>query len=94
MIIGGDSRSRGRGFESWHRILDGHFFTYLYCCKICNVWLKRPKINDKRGQVWPIFKTFLGTVLWLSCREVASDTRGLMFKTSRSPKFYIEHIFY
>ena len=56
MVIGGDSRSRGRGFESWHRILDGHFFSYLYCCKICNVWLKRPKIKDKRGTGWAIFE--------------------------------------
>ena len=30
------------------------FFTY-YCCKNCNVWLKRPKINQKRGRGWPIF---------------------------------------
>ena len=29
--MGGDSRSEGRGFESWRRILDGHdiFHTYL-----------------------------------------------------------------
>ena len=26
------SHSECRGFESWHRILDGHFFTY-FCCK-------------------------------------------------------------
>ena len=25
-VIGGDSSSRGRGFESQYRILDGHFF--------------------------------------------------------------------
>ena len=24
MVMGGDSRSEGRGFESRHRILDGH----------------------------------------------------------------------
>ena len=32
----GDSYSKGREFESQHRILDGHFFTFS-CCKICNV---------------------------------------------------------
>ena len=25
MVMGRDSRSKGRGFESRHRILDGHF---------------------------------------------------------------------
>ena len=25
VVMGGDSRSKGRGFESRHRILDGHF---------------------------------------------------------------------
>ena len=35
VVMGGDSLSEGRGFESQHRILDGHFFT-LICCKISN----------------------------------------------------------
>ena len=26
VVMGRDSRSEGRGFESRHRILDGHFF--------------------------------------------------------------------
>ena len=34
------------------RILDGHFHIYY---KNCNVCLKRPKINVKRGRGWPIF---------------------------------------
>ena len=33
VIMGGDSRSEGRGFESQCRILDGHYFT-LICSKI------------------------------------------------------------
>ena len=33
VVMGYDSYSKGRGFESWRRILDGHFFT-LTCCKI------------------------------------------------------------
>ena len=48
MVIGRDSRSVGCGFVSWHRILDGHFFTYI-CCKNCIVCLKRPKINKKEA---------------------------------------------
>ena len=32
LVMGGDSCSKGHGFESRHRILDGHVFTYI-CCK-------------------------------------------------------------
>ena len=56
MVMGRDSRSEGRGFESRHRILDGHFFTCI-CCKNCNdVCLKRPKINKKRPGLAHFFK--------------------------------------
>ena len=55
VVMGVDSCSEGRGFESRYCILHGHYFT-LICCKICDdVRLKRPKINDKRGRGWPIF---------------------------------------
>ena len=57
VVMGGDSWSEGRGFESWHRKLDGYFFTHI-CCLNCNFSSKRPKINDKRGRGWPIFKKF------------------------------------
>ena len=53
MVMGDDSCSKGRGFESRRRILDGHFFTFI-CCKNCNVCLKRPKINEKEAGVGPI----------------------------------------
>ena len=33
VVMVDNSCSEGHGFESWHRILDGHFFTYI-CCKI------------------------------------------------------------
>ena len=33
MVMGGDSRSEGHGFESQCHILVGHFFA-LICCKI------------------------------------------------------------
>ena len=55
MVMGRDSRSEGRGFESRHRILDGHFFTYI-CCKNFNVCLKRPKINEKEAGLAHFFK--------------------------------------
>ena len=55
MVMEGDSRSEGRGFKSWHCILDGHFFTYI-CCKNCNVCLKRPKRNEKEAGVGAFLK--------------------------------------
>ena len=57
VVMGRDSRSEGRGFESRHCILDGHFFTYI-CCKNCIVCLKKTENRRKRGRGWPIFKTF------------------------------------
>ena len=55
MVMGRDSRSKGRGFESQHRILDGHFFTYI-CCENCSVCLKRPKNKQKEAGVGPFLK--------------------------------------
>ena len=53
MVKGRDTRSKGCGFKSWHRLLDGHFSTYI-CCKNCNDdCLKRPKINEKEAGVGP-----------------------------------------
>ena len=47
MVMGRDSCSKGREFQSLHHILDGHFFTFI-CCKNCNVCLKRQKEMKKR----------------------------------------------
>ena len=47
VIMAGDSCCKGCGFESEHRTLDGHFFTFI-CCKKWNVCLKKTKINLKR----------------------------------------------
>ena len=35
VVMGGDSCSEGCGFESRHRILDGHFSHIGICCKFC-----------------------------------------------------------
>ena len=53
MEIGRDSRPKGRGFESWHRMLGGHFFTYLFVVKI--VMFEKTENKRKRG-VGPFFK--------------------------------------
>ena len=50
MVMGGDSRKRGHGFEFYHWILAGRTFFSYYIVKKCNVCLKRPKINHKRGR--------------------------------------------
>ena len=59
MVMGRDSRSKGREFEYLHCILDGHSLTYI-CCKNCNVCLKRPKINEKEAGVGPFKKNITG----------------------------------
>ena len=33
VVMGGGSCSKGHEFESRHRILDGHFFTYIFVVK-------------------------------------------------------------
>ena len=52
MLMGRDSRYEGRGFESLHRVLDGHF-SHIFVVKI--VCLKRPKINEKAAGISPFF---------------------------------------
>ena len=57
MVMGRDSHTKGHGFDSQHRILDGHF-SHLFCCKNCNyVCLKRSKINEKEAKVGPFLRT-------------------------------------
>ena len=55
MVMGDDSCSRGRGFESLHHILDRHFLT-LICCNNCIVCLKITKINKKEAGDGPFKK--------------------------------------
>ena len=46
--MGGDSSSNGRGFESKHHILDGHF-SHLFVVKIVTfVW--KDKNKQKKGR--------------------------------------------
>ena len=52
VVMGGDSHSEGRGFESQHRILDGHF-SQIFVVKI--VVFEKDENKRKRGQGWPIF---------------------------------------
>ena len=54
LVMGGDSHSKGRGFESRHCILDGHFFTYI-CCKNLKCLFEKTENERKRGRGWPVF---------------------------------------
>ena len=49
MVMGGDSCCNGCEFESWHHLLDGHFFTF-FVVKIVMCALK-DKINEKEAGV-------------------------------------------
>ena len=53
MVMGRDSLSEGRGFESWHRILDGHFHIDLLLKLYC--LFEKTENKQKRGRGWPTF---------------------------------------
>ena len=64
MIMGGDSRSKGHGFESRCHILDGHdIFSHRFVVKNCIVSLKRLKINEKEAGDGPFKKSRKGSSL-------------------------------
>ena len=55
MVMGGDSCSKGREFESQRRILDGHeFFTFICCENLNKCVLEKTTINEKEVGVGPI----------------------------------------
>ena len=57
MVMGGDSCSKGREFESQRRILDGHeFFTFICCENLNKCVLEKTTINEKEVGVGPILK--------------------------------------
>ena len=62
MVMGGDSHSKGRGFESRHHILDGHF-SHIFLVKKFNVCLKSPNINEKEAGVGPLKKPQAGPLV-------------------------------
>ena len=53
VVIRGDSCSKGHEFESWHLILNGHFFKF-FCWKIV-IYVWKDENKWKRGRGWPIF---------------------------------------
>ena len=51
VVMGGYSCSKGREFESWHHMLDGHL-SHLFVAKIVTC---KTKINEKDSGVGPFF---------------------------------------
>ena len=56
VVMGGDSCSRGCGFEFQHPILDGHFSHWFVVKIVIFVWKHENKTKKSRG--WPILKKF------------------------------------
>ena len=54
VVMGRDSCSKVRGFESQHRILDGQFSKCFFSKKCNDVCLKRPKITEKEAGIVPL----------------------------------------
>ena len=53
VVMGRDSCSKGRGFESWHSILDGHFSHIFIVKNVCNLnfandWIRTSGIGSDR----------------------------------------------
>ena len=91
VVMGDDSCSKGNGFKSRCRILDGHFFT-LICCKNCIFCLKRSKINEKEAGVGPfkkrvdVIESFiqsqLNKIRWIHS-ELQTTRQGIQRKVLR-----------
>ena len=56
MVMERDSLSKGRGFESWQRILNRHFFTYICCKKLKCLFEKTEKVNEKEARAGSFLK--------------------------------------
>ena len=86
--MGGDSCSKGRGFESLHYILDGHF-SHIFAVKIYNVCLKRQKINEKEAGVDPFFKQ---KGVWIYFKRLTTFLSTLYNFYSKTPSQWICHL--
>ena len=49
VVMGGDSCYKGREFNSWHCILDGHF-SQLFFVKIVMMFFRKGEKFEERGQ--------------------------------------------
>ena len=56
MVMGVDSCSKGRGFESRRRILDGHDIFHIHLLLKLYCLFEKTENKQKKGRGWPIFK--------------------------------------
>ena len=70
VVMGEDWCSRGCEFKSQHRILDGHFFTFI-CCKICIALghLKTSFLNELKLE---LFKMWANPSLFFDYRILST----------------------
>ena len=97
LVMGGDSCFKGREFESWHCILDGHFFTFI-CCKNCvfGKWIymkKRPGLVHLKKVLFCILKQRHETVAMVVAQlaERSLLSRGPRFISSHRQKFILNN---
>ena len=64
MVMGGDSCSKGRGFDSQRRMLDGQIFTFIHCK---NSLFENTKINEKRPEMDHFLKNLRRSYWRLDC---------------------------
>ena len=74
MVIGGDVCSKGRGFESQHCLLEGHF-SHLFAAKIV-ICVCKDKNKLKRCRGWPILLNFL-SIFPQTLQKISRDKRFL-----------------
>ena len=55
MVMGGDSRSKVRGFESRCRMLDGHNIFHIYLLLELLCLFEKTKLNKEEAEDGPFF---------------------------------------
>ena len=63
VVKGGDSCSKGCGFESQHRILDWHF-SHLFVAKIVMLFVKTKKTQAASPFEWQFIDNYRQVLLW------------------------------
>ena len=91
VVMGWDSKSKGRGFESQHCTQDGSFFKFI-CCNNCTVvWKDRTLINKRPRMAYFLKKNwepFCLVLKKLKVRQRSSHLESCLSKKSnfRPPK--------
>ena len=96
VVMGGDSRSKGRGFESQCHILDGHgIFSQWFVVKKLYCLFEKTENKRKRGRDWPIFlkKIICNSVRFIADVKATIQRRRAYLKISKH-KFSLNYVLY